>query len=411
MQPVEAAAPATAGAYRWIILLVVWFGYLLSFVDRLIWTSVGSMAASAYGLSLAALGLFVTAFYAGYVVSQALTGLASDWIGPRLMLVIALVPLGAFTFAFGLTSSVTLGLVLQALMGLTAGADFAAGVKLIVSWFPVQQRGRAMGLFMTATSLGVVVTNAAVPRALHYVAWPAVYHVAGLVTAAFGALCYVVLRDSPAGETTPPIRWSDLRAMMASRQYVFIVLAGLGGVWGTWGYAIWASSLMTRGLHFSAVTAGGIVAAFGIVAVAGKPAIGLVSDFLGGRRRSLVMIDLLLFSALLVLTGRLGTVTQFWIVAPFLGLTAFAYSPLSNTMAAEAGGNAAGSAAGISAAIGSIGTMIVPLVVGVGFQATRSYEVAFAILAAGPFLGALCMLAVRDISTEHRTIEDAAHVR
>jgi MFS transporter, ACS family, glucarate transporter len=39
-------------------------------------------------------------------------------------------------------------------------------VKLIMSWFGRRDCGRAMGLFMTATSLGVVITNAAVPHLL-----------------------------------------------------------------------------------------------------------------------------------------------------------------------------------------------------------------------------------------------------
>ena len=232
------AAPPSAGPtprYRWVILFVVWLGFLMSVIDRLIWTTVSGVAAGSYGLSIAALGIFVTAFYVGYVVSNALTGLACDWIGPRRMLVIALVPLGLLTMSFGLTTSLAAGLVLQALMGLTAGADFTAGVKLITSWFGVSDRGRAMGLFMTATSLGVVATNAVVPRLLEYVAWPTVYLGAGLGTLALGVTCYVVLRDNPDGTPTAAAEWGDLRAMLRSRQFVFVTLAGLGGVWGTWG--------------------------------------------------------------------------------------------------------------------------------------------------------------------------------
>jgi nitrate/nitrite transporter NarK len=78
------------------------------------------------------------------------------------------------------------------------------------------------------------------------------------------------------------------------------------------------------------------------------------------------------------------------------------YSPLQNAMAAEAAGKASGSGAGLSAAFGSIGTAIVPMVIGVAYQATQSFEVAFAILAAGPFLGGLCMLAVHDLKPESR---------
>ena len=38
--PVLEESTAGRNVYRWVILAVVWFGFLLSFVDRLIWTSV-----------------------------------------------------------------------------------------------------------------------------------------------------------------------------------------------------------------------------------------------------------------------------------------------------------------------------------------------------------------------------------
>jgi len=382
--------------YRWVILAVVWFGFLLSFVDRLIWTNVSGAAAPSFGLTVAALGSFVTSFYMGYVVSQAATGYLTDRLGARMLLPLALVPLGIFTFLFGSTTSTVGAVALQALMGLTAGADLAAGYKLILAWFSRRDRGRAVGLFMTSTSLGVVVTNFLVPQMLQVMSWTTVYQVAGVVTSAFGVVCFLVLRDNPGGAPNTPIAMSDLRRLITDRQYILIALAGFGGVWGTWGFAIWATALMTRGLHFSPVEAGAIVGVFGMAAVLGKPAIGLVSDWLGGRRRMLVMLDLLAFGVLLLLTGELSTRTQLWVVAPLLGLAAFMYSPLQNAMAAEAGGRAAASGAGFSAAFGSIGTTIVPLVIGVAFQATQSFEVAFAVLAAGPLFGALCMLPVRD---------------
>ena len=77
---------AGRNVYRWVILAVVWFGFLLSFVDRLIWTSVSGVAAPSFGLSVAALGSFVTSFYVGYVVSQALTGYLTDRLGARRLL-------------------------------------------------------------------------------------------------------------------------------------------------------------------------------------------------------------------------------------------------------------------------------------------------------------------------------------
>ena len=100
-----------------MILFVAWLSFLLSFI----------------GLPVAALGVFVTAFYVGYVVCNALGGVASDWRGGRLILTLSMLSLGLFTFLFSFTTSIAFGLVVQVLMGLAAGADYASCIKLIVA--------------------------------------------------------------------------------------------------------------------------------------------------------------------------------------------------------------------------------------------------------------------------------------
>ena len=66
-------------------------------------------------------------------------------------------------------------------------------------------------------------------------------------------------------------------------------------------------------------------------------------------------------------------------------------------MVAEAAGPAlAGSATGLTAGFWQLGSVVVPLVVGFVFQATGSFMAAMAALAAGPALGAVCMLFVKE---------------
>ena len=72
------------------------------------------------------LGTFVTAFYIGYVISNALGGFGTDRFGPSRMLSLALIPLGLSTFAFSYATSALMGLAIQAVMGLAAGAAWIA---------------------------------------------------------------------------------------------------------------------------------------------------------------------------------------------------------------------------------------------------------------------------------------------
>ena len=185
--------------------------------------------------------------------------------------------------------------------------------------------------------------------------------------------------------------------MLGNRNIILLGLTGFAAFWGTWGFAFWANALMVRGHGVSPVEAGFIVSLAGIAAIIGKPLIGYLSDALGGRRKWLTIATFVLFAAMLLVFGALSSPSAFQIAAPLLGLGAFLYSPLLAAMVAEASGAAlAGSAAGILGGIWQLGSVTVPLVVGVVFQSTGSFEAAMATLAAGPAVAVICMCFVRE---------------
>lgn len=382
---------------RWLILGLAWLAFLLSYVDRLAWANVTTIVGNELNLPVAALGVFVTSFYVGYVTSNFIGGIASDRLGSRLMLTLSMAGLGIATFAFSFTRSIAFGLAAQSFMGLFAGTDYATGVRLIASWFDRADRGKAMGIFMTATSLGVIVTNLIVPSILPALHWNGVYRALAAITLTGAVLCFLVIRDAPSEAPTQRFQVADCLDLFRNRDFVLVTLSGFGAMWGTWGFAFWASTLMIRARHLSTAEAASIVALFGVGAIISKPLIGLLSDWLGGVRRIPVIILLLSFVAILLVFGSLETRTQFRIVAPILGVAAFAYSPLLGALVTEiAGTHRAGSSAGVSNAFWQLGSVIVPLAVGVVFEATQSFNAAFITLAAGPLLGATGLMAIRE---------------
>ena len=397
---ISTAAGVTAGSYlpyRWVIMGAAWAAYVISIMDRQAWSNVAAGVGGGFGLPVAALGVFVTAFLVGYVVSNAAGGIIADWIGPRRLISFALIPMGAFTFLFGGIRSVTAGIAIQLCMGLLAGADYAAGLKLVLSWFRTTDRGLATGIFMTATSFGVVFANAIVPPLMEATGWQNVYRVLGGFTTLAGVGCFLLLRDAPPGSDMPTGVWPDIRVLLRDRNLVLLSLAGFGALWGTWGFAFWANALMVRGHGVSVVDAGLVVASFGVGAIVAKPVIGFISDRLGGQRKLPALVCLVLFVATLLLFGQMTTLGGFRLVAPVLGVAAFVYSPMLNVMVAETAGRAlAGSALGISNAIGQLGSTIVPLAVGAVYGATGSFSAAIWMLAAGPALAVLLLLRVQD---------------
>ncbi len=286
-------------AYRWIVLTIAWLALLFAFVDRLAWANVSIKVGGALGLPLGSLGMFVTAFYVGYVIANALGGLGTDRFGPSRMLAFALIPLGLSTFAFSYTTSTLMGLAIQAVMGLAAGADYSACVKLTATWFDFKMRGRAMGLLTTASSVAVVATNAIVPSLTAIIGWTGVYQILGALTAGVGVLCLTVLRDAEIPRA-PSATSPSLEVLAHNKDLALLALIGFGALWGTWGFAFWVNALIVKGHGLSGATAGIIAAMFGVGAIFSKPLVGLVSDLLGGKRKPILIVCFASFTAMLL---------------------------------------------------------------------------------------------------------------
>jgi sugar phosphate permease len=273
-----------AGKMRWAVLFFAWAGLMLSTVCRLAWGTLALTAGESLGLPLAALGVFVTAFYAGYVLSNIVGGIATDRIGGRATLSMSLLGLAVATICFGFTPSFAVGLVLQCLMGLTAGADYAAGVKLVSTWFARSERGRAVGLLMSASSIAVIVTNAVLPGLAAQLGWRHTYHALGACALLLAAVTVMSVRNRAAQTSTDTPHKPRTRTLF-TRNFVLLALAGCGAFWGTLGFASWAISLMVKGHHLSTVQAGFVVAIAGAAGLLSKPSIGWLSDWLAGGAR------------------------------------------------------------------------------------------------------------------------------
>ncbi|MDN7179243.1 MFS transporter [Caballeronia sp. SEWSISQ10-4 2] len=162
------------------------------------------------------------------------------------------------------------------------------------------------------------------------------------------------------------------------------------------------------------VATGSVVAVFGLFGLCGKPLYGLLSDLIGGRRKALIVICLTAFAIALLIFSQTRDISEFRLLAPFLGVTAFAYSPLLTAFISEKMDQAAlGAAAGVSNAIIQLGAIIVPIVIGVVFERTHSFQYSVITMAIGPLIGAACMACVTDSRSQPAGIifENNAGVR
>ena len=356
--PATATMRATLQPYRWIVLLVIWLSFTLTGMDRFIWSSISAPAGRELHLAVSALGQFTTAFYVGYAVSCSVGGVLSDIFGSRAVLTWSLLPLGALTFAFSLIGSLEAGMAVQFMMGVAAGAEYGASVKILASWFR-HEKGRAFGIWLTGNSLAVTFTNLIVPTIAVSYRWQLAYEIMGALTVVIAVVAFGLLRNTPDAVPTPGVSRAEFLALLRNRNIILITLAGAAALYGTIGIVAWATALMTVGHGIPPVQAGFVTVLFGTGAVLCKPLAGLMYDRLEHHAKAATVVAMLAFAVLLVVFAQCSTLTSLYLVAPLLGLAAYGFTPLLVGLYNKASGMArAGAAAGIVNTGWSIGSFI-----------------------------------------------------
>ncbi|WP_063007947.1 MFS transporter [Nocardia kruczakiae] len=266
------------------------------------------------GMPLATAGLLVAMPTVGLVCTLIAWGYIVDRVGERSVLVAGpVVMCVAGVAAATLTNYGALG-VLLFLAGMGAASTNGASGRVIVGWFPVDQRGLAMGIRQTAQPLGVAIAAMSIPAvaAAHGFSTAILVPAAMAGVAAIGCLIGIVDPPRPASNGEHPDNPyrgdSTLWRIHAVSVLLVIPQATL------WTFALlW----LHRDAGLSLPVAGAIVTATQILGAAGRIGAGVWSDRVGSRLRPLHTVAIAAVVSMAALAGA-AWLHWWWAAIPIL---------------------------------------------------------------------------------------------
>lgn len=343
-------------------------------------------ALRAAGLSLFAASLVVSAPVAGVLVTLIAWGAAADRYGERIVIVLGVGASAVLLLGAALVPG-TAGLaLLLALAGAAAASVNAASGRVVMGWFPVAERGLAMGTRQTAQPLGVALAALGLPALAHaHGAHLAVLFPAGLCAVAAAAVFVLVVdppRPARAADSTAapsPYRgsWTLPRVHLASAMLVVPQFA----------VATFTLVYLVGERNWDAAAAGRLVFAFQLAGAAGRILSGVWSDRL--RSRLVPMRQLAVASATLMLLIALGAYTELWFVVAGFALGAVitvADNGLAYISVAElAGQERSGRALGVQNTAQNVAAVATAPLLAAVIGESR-YPLAFALVAVFPLI-------------------------
>jgi MFS family permease len=245
-----------------------------------------------WNMSAGGAGLVQSAWHVGYLVSLFAVGFLSDRFGARRTFLAGnlLAAAAAILFAL-LTDGFLSALLLHALLGLCSGSSYTPGLTLISERFTSQVRGRAMGFYLAAASLGYAVALLLGGALVATIGWRGVFIATACGPLFAAGLAFHALRHTPnlvhpapaeTGILTSLLEvWRNRAAMRMTWAYVFHSWELLG-LWA-WLPAFLAISAAAGGdVTAQAVGLGALLSAITYLSsMAGSIAGGSLSDRFG----------------------------------------------------------------------------------------------------------------------------------
>jgi sugar phosphate permease len=292
------------------------------------------------GLSLVQASLLVSAPIVGLLLTLIAWGALADRFGERVVIASGVGAAAVLLAAVALVSSVGAVAVLLALAGACAASVNAASGRMVMGWFPVSERGLAMGTRQTSQPLGVAIAALVLPPLANAVgARQALLFPAALCAGAAVAVL-VVVADPPRAP-----RASDAAApgspYRGSRTLARVHLSSAALVVPQFAVATFTLTYLVTQRHWDSAVAGRWIFTFQAAGAVGRVASGVWSDKVDSRL--VPMRRLAVGSAALMLLIALGAwLGAGWIVVVFAlaAVVTVADNGLAYTAVAEIAGPA-----------------------------------------------------------------------
>ncbi len=281
------------------VALLLFIG-VINFLDRSALSVANPLIRQEMGLSIAEMGLLLSAFAWAYAFCQLPGGALVDQVGPRRLLGAALLVWSVAQAAVGYVGSMTQFVIARVILGVGEAPTFTSAVRVIREWHDVGRRSLPTAICCSApASIGPLIAPPLLTWLMLSFGWRwmfVILGVAGVIGATVWFLAYRDVRDFTGNAednlylaanrdaaSEGQVRFADWRRLFAFRT-TWCLLFGYGGiVYLGWIYLAWLPGYLEIQRHMSVARVGTVAAIPYVFGLLGTLAGGWVAERLIAR--------------------------------------------------------------------------------------------------------------------------------
>lgn len=166
---------------RWWIVWTLFFSTVINYINRQTFSVLAPVITEQLHLSHTDLSRIFSAFQIAYAGTWLVGGVVLDIIGTRLGLALAVIWWSVVSMLTGLANSVLSFSIFRFLLGVGEGCNWPGASKAVAEWFPAKERGIAVAIFDSGSSVGGAIAALTVPWVAIVFGWRYAFVLSGLL--------------------------------------------------------------------------------------------------------------------------------------------------------------------------------------------------------------------------------------
>lgn len=241
----------------WRLVLFGFAAIMLCYLDRINLSVAIVPMAEDYGWNNTVKGAIMSAFFAGYLLTQVIGGRLADRFGTRWVLAGAVLLWSAFTILTPPAAAINLAVLLlvRVLLGAGEGVSFPSLWSLYGRCIPVSARARAATITVAGVPAGTVAGLLLTPIIIVYWGWPWAFYAFGILGLLWVLAWLWYTRTLASGGRVQAFRQESgtvqkvgLLRLLQSKAVWAIVCAHFAANWTTYVLLAWLPTYVTNGL-------------------------------------------------------------------------------------------------------------------------------------------------------------------
>ena len=166
---------------RWWIVWTLFGSTVINYISRQTFAVLAPVITKQLHLSHTDLSRVFSAFQISYASMWLIGGVLLDVVGTRLGLALAVIWWSAISMLTGLADSILSFELFRFLLGIGEGCNWPGASKTVAEWFPAKERGVAVAIFDSGSSVGGALAALVIPWIAIYLGWRSAFAFSGVL--------------------------------------------------------------------------------------------------------------------------------------------------------------------------------------------------------------------------------------